>query len=161
MKTITRLLALCLFLFCSAITAHSQNIPEEGSVGLSASFQGNQTNLMVPIWATEDIVIAPLFGIVHEAENFTSFNLGVKPRFYRSMGSNFANYFGFQGILQHTSPEIGDDRTDFVLGVNGGGEYYLNNRFSLGIEGQLNWLLRDSNENRLSTGVALTGSYYF
>lgn len=161
MKTITLLLALCLFLLCATTTVYSQNIPEQGTIGLSASFQGNQTNLMVPIWTSEDVVIAPLLGIVHVADNFTTVNLGVKPRFYRSMGSNFASYIGLQGILQYTSPEIGNDATDFLLGVNGGGEYFLNNHFSLGVEGQLNLLLRDNNNNRVATGAALTGTYYF
>lgn len=161
MKIVTRLLILCFFLLFAATTAYSQNIPEQGTVGLSASLQGNQTNLMVPIWTSEDLVIAPLLGIVHEADNFTTINLGVKPRFYQSMGSNFASFLGLQGILQYTSPIVGDDVTDFLIGANGGGEYFLDSHFSLGVEGQLNLLLRDSDNNRVSTGVAITGSYYF
>lgn len=161
MKKATQTLFLLLFFFLFTATAFSQNRPDEGTIGLSASFQGNQTNLMLPIWTSEDMVIAPVFGIVHEAENFTTVNLGVKPRFYRDMGSNFASYFGFQGLLQYTSPDFGDDTTNFLIGANGGGEYFLNSHFSVGVEGQLNLLLRDSAENRLATGAALTGSYYF
>lgn len=161
MKTATRFLTTAIVLLFVVSTAYSQNRPEEGSIGLSASFQGNQTNLMVPIWTTEDIVIAPVFGIVHESDSFTTLNLGVKPRFYRDMGTNFASYIGFQGLLQYTSPEVGDELTNFLLGANGGGEYFFNSHFSVGVEGQLNLLIRDNAENRLATGAALTGSYYF
>lgn len=161
MKKATQTLFLLLFCFLFTVTAFSQNRPDEGTIGLSASFQGNQTSLMLPIWASEDIVIAPVFGIVHEENNFTALNLGVKPRFYRSLGNDFASYFGFQGLLQYTSPEVGDDTTNFLIGANGGGEYFLNSHFSLGVEGQFNFLLRDSDDNRVATGAALTGTYYF
>jgi hypothetical protein len=161
MKKATLSLFVLLICLTFATMAYSQNRPDEGSIGISASFQGNQTNLMLPIWTTEDIVIAPVFGVVHEADSFTTLNLGVKPRFYRDLGSNFASYFGFQGLLQYTSPEVGDEITNFLLGANGGGEYYLSNRFSVGVEGQLNLLIRDNTENRLATGAAVTASYYF
>lgn len=161
MKNATKTLLLVLFSIFLTSTAFSQNRPEEGSIGLSASFQGNQTNLMLPIWTTDDIVIAPVFGIVHESDSFTTLNLGVKPRFYRDLGTNFASYIGFQGLLQYTSPQVGDEITDFLLGANGGGEYFFNPHFSVGVEGQLNLLIRDNDDNRLATGAAITGSYYF
>ena len=165
MKLLKRFTGISTLLFLvftlAATTALSQNIPEKGTIGLSASFQGNQTNLMVPIWTSDNIVIAPLLGIVHETDSFTTINLGVKPRFYRAMGDDFASYFGFQAVLQNTSPEFGDDVTNFLIGVNGGGEYFLNSHFSMGVEGQLNFLIRDNTDDRISTGAAITGTYYF
>lgn len=150
-----------LLLTAAAAPGVAQNRPAEGSIGLSASVQGNQTSLLVPIWASDDLVVAPVVGIVHEQDSFTSFNIGVKPRFYRNLGSNFASYLGFQGLIQHTSPDVGDDITDIVLGANGGGEYFLDDHFSLGVEGQLNYLLRDGNSNRIATGAAVSATYYF
>lgn len=150
-----------ILLIITAGTAEAQQRPDEGSVGLSASLQGNQVNIMVPIWASDDMVIAPVFGVVNEAENFTSINLGVKPKFYQELGSNFASYFGALGLIQHTSPEVGDNVTDFLIGANGGGEYFFDSRFSVGVEGQLNLLIRGDSENRLATGAAVTASYYF
>ena len=163
MKVLKRISALCVLIVfaISATTVLAQNVPEKGTVGLSASFQGNQTNLTVPIWASDSIVIAPLLGIVHETDSFTTINLGVKPRFYRAMGDDFASYFGFQAILQDTSPEFGDDITNFLVGVNGGGEYFLDSHFSMGVEGQLNFLIRDNTDDRIATGAAITGTYYF
>lgn len=161
MKTATKLTLFSFFVFFFAIEGYSQNRPEKGTVGLSASFQSNQTNLMLPIWTSEDVVIAPVFGIVHESDSFTTINLGVKPRFYRSLGNNFASYLGFQGLLQYTSPEVGDEITNFLVGANGGGEYFFNTHFSVGVEGQLNFIIRDGNDNRLATGAAVVGTYYF
>lgn len=161
MKIVTKLLITALLLLFTVATGYSQNRPAEKTVGLSASLQGNQTNLSLPIWVTEDVVVAPVIGLVHEQDNFTTINLGVTPRFYRSLGNNFASYIGVQGILQYNSPEVGDDLTNFLIGATGGGEYFLDEHFSLGVEGQLNFLIRDSIENRLSTGAAITGTYYF
>ncbi|MDR8393872.1 hypothetical protein NC796_22150 [Aliifodinibius sp. S!AR15-10] len=145
----------------SVATGFAQNRPEVGDVGLSASVQTNQTNLSVPIWASEQVVIAPVFGLVHEEENFTTVNVGIKPRFYRDLGNNFASYVGLQGLIQYTSPEFGDELTDIVIGATGGGEYFLDSHFSLGVEGQLNFLFRDNDENRVATGAAVTGTFYF
>lgn len=161
MQKATKNLFLILFCLVFTATAYSQNRPDEGSIGLSVEFQGDRTSLMLPYWTTEDIVIAPVFGLVHESDDFTAINIGVKPRFYRSLGNNFASYIGAQGILQYISPEVGDELTNFLLGATGGGEYFLDEHFSLGVEGQLNFLIRDETENRLSTGAAISGTYYF
>lgn len=161
LKRFTGLFVLFLTLILSASSVYGQNIPEKGTIGLSASFQGDQTNLTMPIWTSDNVVIAPLLGIVHETDSFTTINVGVKPRFYRALGDDFASYFGFLGLLQNNSPEFGDDVTNFLVGINGGGEYFLNTHFSMGVEAQLNFLIRDNNDDRISTGAAITGTYYF
>ena len=144
----------------SGLYAQNQK-PENGAWGLTASIQGSQTNLQVPIWVTDDIVIAPVFGLNHQDNTFTRINLGVTPRFYQDMGSNFASYIGARVLLQRTSPDVGPDDNDFLLGATGGGEYFLSQHFSLGVEGQLNFLFNDNGNNGISTGAAIQGTYYF
>lgn len=164
MKTITKSLlslSLLFIFFFSTMQVQAQNRPAEGTVGLSASVQGPSTNLLVPIWVSEDLVIAPTFGLFHQENNRTTLTIGVSPRFYRDLGNNFASYIGARGLIQHSSFDIGDDQTNFVLGATGGGEYFLNSHFSFGVEAQLNLGINDSNENILSTGAAVTASYYF
>lgn len=163
MKLATKVLLPGLLLFLTATTAFSQNQnrPDEGTIGLSASVQSGQTSLMLPIWTSDNVVIAPVLGFVHEQDSFTRLNIGVKPRFYQDLGSDFASYIGVQGLLQYTDPNVGDEVTDFLLGANGGGEYFLSSHFSLGVEGQLNFLFRDDNDNGFSTGAAVIGTYYF
>ncbi|HLR76840.1 MAG TPA: hypothetical protein VK106_04220 [Balneolaceae bacterium] len=161
MQKITKLSLLILFITFSANTVFSQDIPDEGSVGITASFQGNQTNIMLPIWVSNHVVVAPLVGLEHRQDNYTTVNIGIKPRFYQSLGYNFASYFGLAGLVNHTSPDAGDNTTNFIIGINGGGEYYLSEHFGVGVEAQLNFLIADESNNVLSTGAAITGSYYF
>ncbi len=161
MKNVAKLLSLGFALMLITTTAFAQNQPTDSNFGLTASLQGNQTNLQIPIWLNDNITIAPVFGINHQQDSFTSINLGVAPRFYQDMGSNFATYLGARGILQRTSPEVGPEDTDFLLGATGGGEYFLGNHFSIGVEAQLNFLINDNGGDRLSTGAALMGTYYF
>lgn len=161
MKKVTKLFLIIAALFVGTSTAWSQNRPDTGTVGLSAAVQTSQTNLRIPIWASDNIVIAPIIGITHQEDNFTSLNLGINPRFYQSLGDNIGTYIGVQGILQQTSVENGGDRSDFLLGATGGGEYFLDEHFSLGVEGQLNFLFEDNGPYSVSTGTALTGTFYF
>lgn len=162
MKTATKTLLLLATIFLAASTAYSQSRPDVGTVGLSASLQSNQTNLKVPIWASENIVIAPIVGISHQDDNFTSFNIGLTPRFYQSLGNDFATYIGAQGIVQHTSVDgAGDDNSDFLIGALGGGEYFLDEHFSLGVEGQLNFLFEENDDNSIYTAAAVVGTFYF
>lgn len=161
MKIVTKLSLLLITLFCISSMAYAQDRPGEGSVGLSASIQSGQTNLQIPIWLTDNVTIAPVFGMSHQEDAFTSLNIGVAPRFYQDLGNDFGSYFGAQGILQHTSNEINDDEeNDILLGVTGGGEYFLDEHFSMGVEGQLNLFINDGN-NTLATAAAVIGTYYF
>lgn len=161
MKSVTKIsLLLSLILFLST-SAFAQNRPENGTIGLSASIQNGQTNLELPIWASQNIVIAPVVGISYQEDNYTSINLGIAPRFYQRMSDNFASYVGARGLLERTSPNVGPEDTDFLLGATGGGEYFLSNNFSLGVEGQLNYLFNDNGGNTFTTGAAVIGSVYF
>lgn len=161
MKNATKLLPLLLALLLTAPEANAQNRPDEGTVGLTASIQSGQTNLRAPIWFSDDLSVAPILGINHRADAFTDLNIGVSPRFYQDMGSNFASYIGAQGLVQYTSPEVGPEDTDLLLGATGGGEYFLGGHFSLGVEGQLNFFINDNGNDAFSTAAAVMGTYYF
>jgi hypothetical protein len=161
MKLVAKLSLILVTLFFVTSIVYAQNRPDEGTVGLSASIQSSQTNLQLPIWLSENTSIAPIFGLNHQDDSFTSFNVGIAPRFYQNSGGDFASYIGARGLLQHTSPEVGDGTTDLLLGATGGGEYFLDEHFSMGVEGQLNLFLNDNGNNSLSTGAAIIGAYYF
>lgn len=161
MKIATSLSLFLVSLFFVTATVTAQSRPAEGTLGLSASIQSSQTNLQLPIWLTDSITLAPIFGLNHQEDTFTSINIGVAPRFYQNLGSDFASYIGARGIFQRTSPEVGDDETNLLLGATGGGEYFWDEHFSMGVEGQLNLFLNDGGSNNLSTGAAIVGTYYF
>jgi hypothetical protein len=131
-------------------------------IGLSASIQSNQTNLQIPIWLSDNVTLAPVFGISHQEDTFTRLNVGIAPRFYQDLGNDFGSYIGARGIIQHASNDVNDnDETDILLGATGGGEYFLDHHFSLGVEGQLNFFINDDSNSSFSTGAAVIGTYYF
>lgn len=163
MKIATAIIFLFTTIAIGTTAAYAQNRPDVGTVGLSATLQSSQTNLKVPIWASENIVIAPVVGIVHQDNSFSSFNIGLSPRFYQSLNSDFATYFGAQGIVQYSSVEGApdDENSDFLIGASGGGEYFLDEHFSLGVEGQLNFLFEENDDNSIYTAAAVVGTFYF
>ena len=161
MKRVTSVFLFALTLFFTTSVALAQTKPDAGTIGLSASLQQGQTNIKMPIWASQNVVIAPVLGVNYQENNYTSINLGISPRFYQNWDEQFATYIGAQGLLQRTSPEVGPEDTDFLLGGNVGGEYFLDSHFSVGVEGQLNYLFNDNGNNTLSTGAAIVGSVYF
>ncbi len=160
MKIITKIFSIGIALFFASSAVFAQNQPT-GNIGLTASLQGGQTNLQVPIWVADNVAVAPIFGLNYQQDNFTTINIGVTPRFYQNLDNNFGSYIGARGIIQHTSPEVGDNDTDIVIGPTGGGQYFFSEHFSIGVEGQLNFLLNDNGSNRISTGAAIMGTYYF
>lgn len=161
MKSVIAFALICGMSVFSFSSIQAQGLPRKGTVGLSAAIQTNQTDLSAPIWVTNSVSIAPMVGIVHEDNNYTNLDVGVKPRFYQHLGDQFATFIGAAGEILFTSHKVGDDTTDYLLGVNGGGEYFLSAHFSLTVEGQLNALFRDSSHNRLATGTAIGGTVYF
>src|SRR5699024_9107932 len=142
MKTVTKLFLFIAVIGFATTTAYAQNRPDVGSVGIMASLQSEQTNIKMPIWASERIVIAPVAGTSHDDDIYIQFNVAIYPLCYPSLCNDFATIIGVQGLLQHTSPEQGDNDSDFLLGASGGGEYILDEHFSLGVEGQLNFLIK-------------------
>jgi len=161
MKIATKLCLILAFIGFTATATQAQNRPSEGDVGLTASLQSNQTNIMLPIWASNNLVIAPVVGFSNVEDEYTNFNVGINPRFYQKLGSDFATYIGVRGLLQYHSPENSDSSSDFLLGAGVAGEYFLGSHFSLGVEAQLNFLIKDDSHNHFGTGTAIMGTYYF
>jgi hypothetical protein len=155
-KTSIPFLLLSFLMLGTAQTVQSQNVPGEGTLGIQASIQSGQSDLLFPYRLSSDLSIAPLIGFNSVEDQGSNFRVGVKPQFYRDIGSNFATYIGGLGIIRIDS---NDSDTSFVLGFNGGGEYYLSNRFSLGVEGQINLTIDD--RNAIGTGAAVAATYYF
>jgi hypothetical protein len=73
----------------------------------------------------------------------------------------------FGGLL--ASPEKGDGTFDMILGPLVGGEYFLRNKFSVGVEAQLNISKSDENSYRynnpdgtnINMATAVMATFYF
>lgn len=156
-----RFLPLMIFLFAclAAQPAAAQQYPEKGDIGLAASLQGGQTEIMVPIWVTSQITVAPLLGFTARENGANTLRVGLKSKYYTSIGEGAATFLGLQAAVDNTDPEFGESDSDLFLGIVGGGDYFFNHHFSIGVEGQLNFFLGENQV--ISTGAGVSAAYYF
>lgn len=152
-------------LFCLT-SAFSQE--RTGKIGLSANVQELQFDLIVPVWVTQNISINPSFGFLGATKQAIDISLGLAIRQYLSE-DKFSPYIGLRGAGFFLKPNKGDNSTDFLAGLFLGGEYFIDSRFSIGVEGQINATFSDKYSNRFgnpdginfNTATALYATFYF
>lgn len=131
--------------------------------GLSASVQTGQVDILIPIWAGNSLVLAPGFN-VNYVQNVTT-NLGVEivPRLYLDNARVSPYITGVAG-LNFNMPDVGRDTTDLILGIGLGGEYFVNPKFSFGVEGRVTGFVFDlstAQNTAISTSGAVVANVYF
>jgi len=94
-STRLRIAAVCLFaaVFMRVSSAHADDRPESGSVGISALVQSSQLDLLLPIWSGDRFVIAPTFSVISVGSAFTDIGFGALFRIY-FRGAKAAPYLG-------------------------------------------------------------------
>jgi hypothetical protein len=162
-------LSLLLFVLQSFLfqSNYSQDIPSP-KVGLSASLQDNQFDILVPIWLGSNLSIAPSIGLIWTQDAGSDLRIALVPRFYFSK-SKVSPFLGGRIGLLRATPSVGTGTTDWLLGLAMGGEYFLDNHFSFGIESQINLTISDQNSSRfgnpgkknLNTATAIFATVYF
>ena len=151
---------------CSYRSARAQDTVR--TVGIAASLQGVQSDILVPIWLSDHVVLAPSVGLLTASSISTDLAIGLNVRYYFS-NHQFAPYTGLRFGELIALPENGSSVSDMIVGVMLGGEYYLHPRFALGVEAQLTFAKSAGSSNRfgnpggtnVSTGTALLATYYF
>lgn len=139
-----------------------------GKIGLSTNVQELQFDLIVPIWITKNITINPSFGFLGATKQALDISLGLGIRKYLSE-DKFSPYIGLRGAGFFMKPHKGDTSSDFLTGLFLGGEYFIESRFSIGVEGQINATFSDKYSNRFgnpdginfNTATALYATFYF
>lgn len=158
-----------IFLFALSLTTlNAQSTAPAHSVGLSASIQSNQLEILLPIWTSNTFSIAPAFGAIWTEDTGADLALGIVPRFY-FYREKFAPYIGAKAGILYAMPNEGDGVIDYILGLSGGGEYFLDDHFSLGVEAQLNIGKSDPKSGRfgapdrisVNTASAIFATIYF
>jgi hypothetical protein len=156
--------------FLSTVTAIAQSDGgfEFRKVGISASFSGDQTDVLVPIWGAHH-VIAPAVSVVHVGDAVTDFGAGLILR--RNLHTEKAvPYIALRsGVLILTPKGGGDDIIDFIVGPAVGGEYFLDDHFSLSVEAQVNISFSDEHSYRfgnpdgtnVNTASVIMATFYF
>jgi len=142
---------LILFLFTSV--SFSQTYKRK--IGLSGTIQGGQFGVLLPIWGGERLVIAPAVDF-NFAENIgIDLGLGLANRYYFN-NENLSPYIGLKvGVLHYIPTKKSyfvenESITDYIGGLAFGGEYFLSENFSFGVETQAN--IAKSGENSLRFG---------
>jgi len=147
----------------SIIPAHAQQGSITRTWGLSASIQTGQMDILIPIWTGDTFVLAPGFSLNY-IENVTT-NIGVEvvPRLYLDNSRVSPYLTGMAGLL-FRMPTVGSDTSDLMLGIGLGGEYFVNPKFSFGVEARLNGSVIDVSGARnilLYTSAAVVANVYF
>lgn len=154
---------------------YTQDSIEEQKFGISASIQDGQYDILLPLVFSKSFVIAPAIGIASVSDAGTDIGLGVVTRFYLN-DSKVKPFLGGRAGVMIFSPSTQkgssldpESTTDFVLGFLAGGEYFLDEGFSFGVEAQLNASVSDKNSSRfgnpdgfnINTGAAVFATVYF
>lgn len=147
MRTLKKLTFLVLMII-NLISNGQDKFPERGTVGLSATFQGQQLGIMVPIYTETNFVLAPVLDFLYVEEGGIDLGVGLHLRYL--MGESKARPFiGMNtGMIFNmpegtTTDEFGNEvdkknTKDFLVGLSFGGEYFFDQHFSMGIECQGN-----------------------
>ncbi len=156
------LLTLALVIFASLNSGYAQEEMTR-KFGLTGSVQGAQTTILVPLWLGDRLTVAPGFNLIWVDGGTTNIGLQVTPRIYLDMNRIAPYITGTVGVRLNM-PNAGSDTTDLMLALGLGGEYFINPKFSFGVEALLNGSITDiSGADILSitTGTAVHANIYF
>jgi hypothetical protein len=168
MKNLFHKLMVFIFVTSFTIICFAQESEDKPTVGLSTSVNREQLDILIPIWESDKFMIIPSIGFVSVQDLGKDYIFGLGSRIYfkRKKLSPFASSrFG----LLIASPRDLDSTIDIIFGLGGGGEYFFDDHFSIGIEGQLNISISDENSTRfgnpggtnLNTASTIFATIYF
>ena len=140
-------------------------------IGLTASLQSSQLDMLMPIWVNNNISIAPMLGLAWEDGSGADLHLGIEPRLYLNR-NRVSPYIGLQAGMFDVIPASGtgiSSTKDWLLGLAFGGEYFVDEHFSVGVESQGNFTFSDPKSTRFgnpgktnfNTAAAVFATVYF
>ena len=162
------------FLFGTEST-FAQEKENSNSFGISALVQDSQFDILFPIYTSKLVVVAPAIGFLYASGAGSDISFGLVGRFYlnnkvvRSFLGGRAGAIFFSPASSDNGGADPESTTDFLVGFLAGGEYFLNESFSFGVEAQLNASISDENSSRfgnpggtnINTGAAVFATVYF
>jgi len=142
---------------------------QSGMIGLTASIQDSHMDIMLPIWATDQIVVRPSISVLNLEGGNTDLGLGVAIRHNFSV-EEAVPYAGVMGGLYTVKHPVADEQLiDFYFGPLVGGEYFFSAHFSAGVEAYVLGTKSDDYSGRFgnpggwtaNTGTSALVSFYF
>lgn len=142
-------------------------------IGISAAILDNQVGLLLPIWITNKISIAPAISFSYAQKIGSDYSIGIVPKFYLNT-KKIAPFIDFRVGSLINAPTSDNQTTttktiDWLWGAGFGGEYFLDYNFSFGIELQGNFTKSDINSDRFgnpgglnfNTATVVSANIYF
>ena len=150
------------------ISASAQEDNYKKTIGITASLQGGETSVMFPIWVSERLVLTPAISYISISNTETELGFGIGPRINLKEGKAVP-YLGLRFGVIHLDIDNGEGTDDFFLSGILGGEYFLANQFSVGVEMQVNLTFSDKYSFRFgnpdgtnfNTASAVAATFYF
>jgi len=146
---------------------------QKGKIGLTGSVLGSQFGISVPIWVAQKVVIAPAFELKFGESIGTDFGIGLESRFYLKT-DKICPYYGIKlgaafNIPASNSSTDTKTKIDGVAGIAFGGEYFIVENFSVGVEAQGNVTKSGKDSERFgnpgginfNTATMISASIYF
>lgn len=157
-----------LIAMCLAVPAVAAEPPASGSVGLMASLQSEQIDILVPLWVSANISLAPAVRFVSIGDSYSDLGVGASLRLYRR-SATVSPYVGFRTMALIISPKTGEGWTDVVFGGAFGGDYFFEQHFSVGVEAQINVSISADQSTRfgnpggtnINSGMGAFAAVYF
>ena len=158
--------------------AAAGDVQGESKIGLCASLQDSQLDILLPIWLNSRLVITPAIGGAWVSDAVTDLHVGLSGRYNLRQGEAVP-YLGVRfGALilmpesrvgEFGGPEDNPSIVDIILGPMVGGEYFLKEHFSVGIEAQVNIAISNEKSRRfgnpdgtnINTATAVFATFYF
>jgi hypothetical protein len=134
-------LVIGLSILFTVVSISSQAQEYTRKLGLSATLQGSQYGIALPIWAGEKYVIEPIVSVKYAQSIGSDFGFGLSQRFY-FRNKSLAPYAGVNlgAIISAPSSNSipkSDTHLDLVAGAAFGAEYFIMPQFSFRVEAQL------------------------
>jgi len=147
---------------------YSDDIVKTSKLGISASMQSGQTDIIIPFWTSEKAAIMPSIGVSYIGDYSYDFHIGMGIKFALEQGQSIP-YAGLRAAALIFKPKNRESSTDIIGGAFIGGEHFFDESFSIGVEGQLNIAKSAENSSRFgnpdkmsfNTAAAIIATYYF
>ena len=141
------LLLLVIFMISISTIQSAEQVDRKNYTGISTGIQSNQLDIMFPLWQSSSFVIIPSFSFVKISGGQSDLGVGLMLR-QNLKSEDVVPYIGIRGGMLRYTPSNSDAINDYVAGLSFGGEYFVKEKLSFGVEAQLNLSISDKLSTR-------------
>ncbi|MBM3404239.1 MAG: hypothetical protein FJY10_05055 [Bacteroidetes bacterium] len=140
-------------IFLPALKVHAQDSIPRRIIGISGTIQTTQFGIMAPVFICKRVSVAPAVDFAWAEKQGIDYSIGLVPKIYLQT-RKLAPYVSLRGAMAVYIPDrentLQKRTTDWIAGVAFGTEYFLDPRFSFGVEIQGNLTKSDDRSFRFN-----------